>query len=152
MTPSVQSRSRALSHTLRKILGISLISCCFGQVPGDWLQFRGDRKLTGRSRLAGNIGPPSVSSASGWLPRRESLPTLTYSSAIVNLHTNPFVSNGQTVGNQHADVEFRNIRTSDGYSLPQFGFYFEHNTNSTLASLQFAGAGDPNLRDVPGLT
>ncbi len=149
---------------LRALTSVFLICACSssGQVtnnphpaaafPGDWLQFRSDRKLTGRSRLVGGILLPAVTSASVGIPRRETLPTVSYSSAIVNLHTNRFVNNGQALGDQHADVVFQNIRTSDGYALPTFGFYFGHTTGTTKLDLQFAGANDQSLQNIPGLT
>src|SRR6185437_1650828 len=58
-----------LTRYLSRLLALS----CFGQVnnslhpsvafPGDWLQFRGDRKLTGRSNLVGNISQPATNSS-----------------------------------------------------------------------------------------
>ena len=62
------------------------------------------------------------------------------------------MNNGQTYASQHADVVFQNIRTSDGYALPTFGFYFGHTIGTTELDLQFAGANDPNLQNIPGLT
>lgn len=120
--------------------------------PGDSLQFRSHRKLTGRSRLVGSIAPPAVSATSLGIPRRETLPTVSFSSATVNLYDGSFVNgNGQTVVVQRADVAFQNIRTPDGYALPTFGFYFIRAVGTTVAFLGI-DAGDPNLENIPGFT
>ncbi len=121
--------------------------------PGDWLQFRGDRKLTGRSRLVGNIAPPTVASATTVGLQRQSLPTLSYSSAVVNINTGSFVdSQGQTITNQAANVAFKQISTSDGLSYSNFGFFFVQTVGSTTVFLQFRPSVDPNLAGIPGFT
>jgi len=127
-------RRKAFYNTLDAMLGMLtsvFLLCaltCSGQVitslhpaaayPGDWLQFRGDRKLTGRSRLVGNIAPPSVASAYAGAPRRATLPNLSFSSAVVNLSS---FTNGSMV-NQAANVALKNVKTSDGLSFSSFGF------------------------------
>ena len=133
-------------------------SICSGQVvtslhpaasfPGDWLQFRGDRKLTGRSRLVGNITPPAVTHASAPGLNLDALPKLTYSSVVVNLSTTTLGS--EVV--QNADVAFQNISTSEGLSYPKFGFFMLRAVGSTTTYLQFRPDQDPNLAGVAGLT
>src|SRR5580698_8285887 len=90
------------------------VASCGGQVldsvhpsaafPGDWLQFRSDRKLTGRSRLVGNIAPPAVTATNLGIPRLSSLPTVSVGSAIVNI----FTANANN-GVPQADVSLKNI-------------------------------------------
>ena len=121
--------------------------------PGDWLQFRGDRKLSGRSRLVGNIAPPAVSGASAVGLNRKTLPNLSYSSAVVNSNTSTFVnSNGQAITNQAANVAFQNISTSEGLSYPRFGFFFVRAIGDTKVFLQFRPTVDPNLAGISGFT
>ena len=120
--------------------------------PGDWLQFRSDRKLTGRSRLVGNIAPPSVTTVNPGIPSRAMLPTLAYGAANVSLHVGTSVRNGRAVVTQFADLQFQNIRTSDGYSLPTFGFYFNRTNGDSIAFLNFHPLDDPGLKNIAGFT
>ncbi|MCC6361945.1 MAG: VCBS repeat-containing protein [Bryobacterales bacterium] len=137
------------------IISLQTFAVCYAQVaqgphpaaafPGDWLQFRSDRKLTGRSRLVGNFAPPAVTSARVPIPRRDTLPTVSFSSVKANLYVN------SGAGVQRADVTIQNIRTSDGYTLPTFGFYFLHPYTATQLTLSF-NPSDPDLSNVSGLT
>src|SRR5579871_985729 len=134
---------------------------CSGQVapgphpaaafPGDWLQFRGDRKLTGRSRLMGNITRPETTIANGAIPSRNLLPTISFSSEVVTLSAGTFVnSSGQTAPNQNAYLAFQNIKTSEGYTLPTFACNFYTHGPSEI---QFSvSPGDTNNQNIPGLT
>src|SRR5579872_3406744 len=113
--------------------------------PGDWLQFRGDRKLTGRSRLVGHIAPPTVASTATGIPSASATPTVNFGSVSIAL----YVNTGANV--QRADVTIKNIHTSDGYSLPSFGFYFLHPLSTTQFTLNF-NPSDPDLANVTDLT
>ncbi len=136
-------------------LVLALAYSCFGQTvtkphpaaafPGDWLQFRSDRKLTGHSRLVGSITPPTITSTSAGIPNPSTLPTISIGSVSVVL----YVNTGANV--QRADVTIQNISTSDGYSLPTFGFYFLHPLSTTQFTLNFSPS-DPDLADVTALT
>ena len=155
----------ALTPMPRTVAFVFLICACssYGQVinsfhpaaafPGDWLQFRSDRKLTGRSRLVGNIAPPTVASASAPGLNRNTLPALSYSSAVVNINTSSYMnSNGQTITNQAANVAFQKISTSEGLSYPKFGFIFVRAIGDTKVFLQFRPTVDSNLAGIAGLT
>ena len=130
------------------------VASCGGQVldsvhppaafPGDWLQFRSDRKLTGRSRLVGNIAPPAVTATSVGIPRLSTLPTVNVASAVVII----FTGNANN-GVPQADVSLKNISTSDGYSLPTLGFWFQQPGGGSLLQLAFV-AGDPNNQNISG--
>jgi hypothetical protein len=132
------------------------VASCRGQVldslhpraafPGDWLQFRSDRKLTGRSRLVGNITPPAVTATSVGIPRLTTLPTGTVASAGVSI----FTANGNN-GVPQADVSLKNISTSDGYSLPTLGFWFQQPGGGSVLQLAFV-AGDPSNQNIAGFS
>jgi len=114
--------------------------------PGDWLQFRSDRKLTGRSRLVGNIAPPAVTATSVGIPRLSTLPAVSVVSAVVSI----FTANAND-GVPQADVSLKNIGTADGYSLPTLEFWFQQPGGGSLLQLVFP-AGDPNNENIAGFS
>ena len=137
------------------IISLQTFAVCYAQVapgphpaaafPGDWLQFRNDRKLTGRSRLVGSIGPPAVTSAGIAIPRRETLPTVSLTSVTANLYSVNNAGIGAVI--QRADLTFQNIRTSDGYTLPTFAINFTHQYSTGNFQV---GVNDPSVQSLPG--
>jgi poly(beta-D-mannuronate) lyase len=81
------------------------------------------------------------------------LPSIRWQKATVSLHTSSFTnSSGQRVSNQAANIAFEGISTSDGYSLPKFGFILVRALGTPTVYFQFRPSIDANVANVPGLT
>ena len=76
------------------------------------------------------------------------LPTIAFQSGIVHVFETAL---GGGVTRQSADMEFTGLTTSDGLSLPKFGFIWNVQRGTTRLSLQFRPSIDPNVAGVPGL-
>lgn len=77
------------------------------------------------------------------------LPTLSFDTGTVSIFETA-LQGGQTRAS--ADMAFTGMRTSDGYSVPNFGFIWNRVRDSSTIALQFRPSIDSNLAGIVGLT
>lgn len=80
-----------------------------------------------------------------------SLPTIQFSTASLNLTADLTSVDGQLLPSQSANMSFTNLTTSDGYTLPRFGFSFNKPPAPFLTWVVFDPATNSDLRNIPGL-